>query len=172
LNVTNFSTWKDQIEICLGVLEIDQALRVDKSIVLTNESSADDKTIFSKWKRSNRMSLMIMKDIITSAIRGGIPEKDVESNFFTAKEYLVSVEEQFKNTSKANASALIMKMLTSKYNRISSVRKHIMMMNHMSVKLKGMDMIISEGFLVHFIMTSLPVQFGSFMINYNTQKEK
>jgi hypothetical protein len=34
-----------------------------------------------------------MKSTITSAIRGDIPEKDAESNPFTAKEYLVSVEE-------------------------------------------------------------------------------
>ncbi|KAK2978483.1 hypothetical protein RJ640_003237 [Escallonia rubra] len=45
-------------------------------------------------------------------------------------------------------------------------------MNDMVSQLKGLDMKISEGFLVHFIMTSLPAQFGSFKINYNTQKEK
>jgi hypothetical protein len=137
LNGTNFSTWKEQIESCLGVLEIDHALRVDKHVALTNESSADDKANFAKWERSNRMSLMIMKSTITSAIRGGIPENDAESNPFIAKEYLVSVEEQFKSTSKANASALIMKMLTSKYNGTSGVREHIMMMNDMAAKLKG-----------------------------------
>ena len=47
-----------------------------------------------------------------------------------------------------------------------------MMMSDMAHKLKGMGMEISEGFLVHFIMTSLPVQFGPFKINYNTQKDK
>jgi hypothetical protein len=65
LNGTNFSTWKEQIEICLRVLEIDQALRVDKPV----ESSTDDKSNFTKWERSNCMSLMIMKSTITSAIR-------------------------------------------------------------------------------------------------------
>jgi gag-polypeptide of LTR copia-type len=118
------------------------------------------------------MSLMIMKSTITSAIRGDIPENDVRSNPFTAKKYLVSVEEQLKSTSKANVSALIMKMLTSKYNGTSSVRELIMMMNDMAAKLKDMYMAISEGFLVHLIMTSLPAQFGHFKINYNTQKEK
>jgi hypothetical protein len=92
LNGTNFSTWKEQIEICLGVLEIDQVLRVDKPVALTNESSTDDKANFAKWERSNRMFLMIMKSTITSAIRGGNPEKDAESNHFAAKEYLVFVE--------------------------------------------------------------------------------
>jgi hypothetical protein len=48
LNKTNFSTWKEQIEICLGVLKINQALRVDKSTSLTNENSTDDKTNFTK----------------------------------------------------------------------------------------------------------------------------
>ena len=31
---------------------------------------------------------------------------------------------------------------------------------------------ISKGFLVHFIMTSLPSHFGPSKINYNTQKDK
>ncbi|RVW95242.1 Retrovirus-related Pol polyprotein from transposon TNT 1-94 [Vitis vinifera] len=47
-----------------------------------------------------------------------------------------------------------------------------MKMSDMASQLKGMDMAISEGFLVHFIMTSLPSQFGPFKINYNTQKDK
>ena len=65
-----------------------------------------------------------------------------------------------------------MKMLTTKYDGKSGVREHIMTMNDMAAKLKGMDMEISEGFLVHLVMTSLPVEFGPFKINYNTQKEK
>jgi hypothetical protein len=43
LNGTNFSTWKEKIKIYLGVLEIDQALRVDKPIALINESSANER---------------------------------------------------------------------------------------------------------------------------------
>ncbi|KAG6525526.1 hypothetical protein ZIOFF_015488 [Zingiber officinale] len=63
-------------------------------------------------------------------------------------------------------------MVTSKYNDLGGVRGHILRMNDMATQLKAMDMEISEGFLIHFIMTSLPSQFGSFKINYNTQKEK
>jgi hypothetical protein len=48
LNETNFSTWKEQIKICLGILKIDQALRVDKPVAFTNESSANDKANFAK----------------------------------------------------------------------------------------------------------------------------
>ena len=50
--------------------------------------------------------------------------------------------------------------------------EHIMKMSDVASQLRGMDMAISEGFLVHFIMTSLPSKFGPFKINYNTQKDK
>ena len=59
-------------------------------------------------------------------------------------------------------------MITMKYDGHSGVREHIMKMSDMASQLKGMDMEISEGFLVQFIMTFLPSQFGSFKINYNT----
>ncbi|XP_077213774.1 uncharacterized protein LOC143848666 [Tasmannia lanceolata] len=117
------------------------------------------------------MSLMIMKSTISTSIRGGIPDSE-ENEEFTASEYLQAVEDQFKGSSKALASTLMMKMITMKYNGSSGVREHIMRMNDMASQLKKMNMEISEGFLVHFMMTSLPAQFTLFKINYNTQKEK
>ncbi|XP_024992450.1 uncharacterized protein LOC112526394 [Cynara cardunculus var. scolymus] len=112
------------------------------------------------------MSLMIIKNYMSVAIQGAIPESE------NAKEFLKFIEEQFKGTSEAHASTLILKMLTTKYDDVNGVREHIMMMSDMADKRKRMDMEISEGFLLHFIMTSLPMQFGPFKINYNTQKEK
>ncbi|GJS40802.1 retrovirus-related pol polyprotein from transposon TNT 1-94 [Tanacetum coccineum] len=166
LNGTKFSSWKEQVKISLGITDLDYALRFDKPNPLTVTSMVDEKRTYEIWERSNRMSLMIMKNSISIAIRGAIP--DTEND----KEFLKSVEEQFKGSSKANVSTLILKMLTTKYDDLSGVRKHIMMMNDMASKLKGMDMVISECFLVHFIMTSIPSHFGPFKINYNTQKEK
>ena len=112
------------------------------------------------------MSLMLMKNSISLPIRGSIPDSKI------AKTYLASVEEQFKGTSKAHASTLILKLVTTKYDGRSGIREHIMMMNDMANKLKGLDMEISDGFLVHFIMTSLPSAYEAFKINYNTQKDK
>ena len=63
-------------------------------------------------------------------------------------------------------------MITMKYDGHSGVCEHIMKMSSMTSQLKGMDMEIFEGFLVHFIMTSHPSQFGPFKINDNTQKDK
>ncbi|KAK2994313.1 hypothetical protein RJ640_001500 [Escallonia rubra] len=109
---------------------------------------------------------MIMKGSITTAICGAIPDSD------NAKIYLARIEEQFQGSSKAHVTTLITKMVTLKYSGSNGVCEHILRMNDMASQLKGLDMEISEGFLVHFIMTSLPAQFGCFKINYNTQKEK
>ncbi|KAK3002003.1 hypothetical protein RJ639_020929 [Escallonia herrerae] len=166
LSGTNFRKWKEQISIILGVMDLDYALWVDAPAALTAESSTEQKAAYEKWERSNRISLMIMKGSITTAIRGAIPDSD------NAKLYLAHIEEQFQGSSKAHATTLITKMVTLKYSGSNGVREHILRMNDMASQLKGLDMEISEGFLVHFIMTSLPAQFGPFKINYNTQKEK
>nr|GEU61175.1 UBN2_2 domain-containing protein [Tanacetum cinerariifolium] len=134
LTCTNFSTWRDQVKLTLGVMDLDHALRINPSAALTAERA--------------------------------IPDSE------NAKEYLSSVEKQFKGTSKVHASTLILKIFTTKYDGVSGVREHIMMMSDMTNKLKGMDMEINEGFLVHFIMTSLLMKFGPFKITYNMQKEK
>ena len=43
---------------------------------------------------------------------------------------------------------------------------------NMAAKLKTMEMEISDGFLVHFIMSSLPQEFAPFVINYNAMDVK
>ncbi|XP_071695997.1 uncharacterized protein [Rutidosis leptorrhynchoides] len=159
LNGTNFESWKDQIKISLGITDLDYALRFDQPQPLTDECTVEQKRTYEIWKRSNCMFLMIMKNSISTAIRGAILDSE------NAKEFLEFIEEQFKGSSKSHASTLILKMLTTKYDGVSGVRKHIMMMNDMASKLNGMDMEISEGFLFHFFMTSLLSQFGPFKIN-------
>ncbi|KAK3004600.1 hypothetical protein RJ639_019095 [Escallonia herrerae] len=167
LSGTNFRKWKEQISIILGIMDLDYALRVDAPAALTVESFTEQKAAYEKWESSNRISLMIMKGSITTAIRGAIPDSD------NAKLYLAHIEKQFQGSSNAHATTLITKMVTLKYSRFNGVRKHILRMNDMASQLKGLDMEISEGFLVHFIMTSLSAQFGPlFKINYNMQKEK
>nr|GEU43932.1 putative zinc finger, CCHC-type [Tanacetum cinerariifolium] len=110
LTGANFSTWRDQVKLTLGVMDLNHALRIDHPAALTAESIADQKRVYEQWERSNRMFLMIIKNSIFVAIRGVIPDSE------NAKEYLSSVEEQFKGTSKAHASTLILKMLTTKYD--------------------------------------------------------
>ena len=52
-----------------------------------------------------------------------------------------------------------MKMWTSRYDGVYGITKHIMSLSDMAAKLKGMEMAISDDFLVHFIMTSLASEF-------------
>ncbi|KAK3032597.1 hypothetical protein RJ639_037361 [Escallonia herrerae] len=139
LSGTNFRKWKEQISIILGIMDLDYALRVDTPAALTAESSTEQKAAYEKWERSNRISLMIMKDSITTAIRGAIPDSD------NAKLYLAHIEEQFQGSSKAHATTLITKMVTLKYSGSNGVREHILRMNDMASQLKGLDMEISEG---------------------------
>ncbi|KAD6120226.1 hypothetical protein E3N88_11497 [Mikania micrantha] len=142
------------------------ALREPALPALTEKSTAEAKLLYEKWEKANRMALMFIKNSISPILRGAIPD------LANAKAYLTAVEEQFKGTSKAHASTLITKLVSTKYDGISGIREHIMMMNDMARKLKGLDMEISDGFVVHFIMTSLPASYEAFKINYNTQKEK
>ncbi|KAK3005947.1 hypothetical protein RJ639_016733 [Escallonia herrerae] len=122
-------------------MDLDYALRVDAPTALTAESSTEQKAAYEKWELSNRISLMIMKGSITTAIRGAIPDSD------NAKLYLAHIEEQFQGSSKAHATTLITKMVTLKYSGSNGVREHILWMNDMASQLKGLDMEISEGFL-------------------------
>ncbi|XP_077252096.1 uncharacterized protein LOC143891407 isoform X2 [Tasmannia lanceolata] len=171
LTGTNYGKWKEHLYIALGCMELDCALLIDEPPKDSTTSTPEAKALRAKWERSNRMSLMIMKSTISTSIRGAIPDtKDKKE--LTAKEYLAAIEEQFKGTSKALASILLMQMLTLRYDKQSGVREYIMKMSDMASQLKKIEIEISKGFLVHFIMTSLPVQFGPFEINYNTQKEK
>ena len=104
---------------------------------------------------------MIIKSSIIESIRGAIPDSN------TAKEYLSKVEDQFKGSSKIYASTLIRRLVEEKYNPTGSLIEHIMKKCHMAAKLKSLEMEISDGFLVHFIMSSLPPEFSPFTINYN-----
>ncbi|XP_076957784.1 uncharacterized protein LOC143633347 [Bidens hawaiensis] len=150
----------------LAFLDFDYALIEDEPPAATVESTPAQHLSFEKSKRCNHMSQMLMKNSISMPIRGSIPDSE------DAKTYLASVDEQFKGTSKAHASTLILKLVTTKYDGRSGIRGHIIMMNDMAHKLKGLDMEIGDGFLVHFNMTSLPAAYEAFKINYNTRKEK
>ncbi|EPS58734.1 hypothetical protein M569_16079 [Genlisea aurea] len=63
-------------------------------------------------------------------------------------------------------------LFTLKYNASEGVRRHILKMSDMAAQLKTMDMPISEGYLVHVILRSLPSRFDPFKINYNASKDK
>ena len=141
LSGENHSSWKDSLMLTLGMLDFDHALIEVAPLTLTDKSTPEDKMAYEKWQKSNKMCVMLIKNSISPIIRGGIPDSP------NAK--------AFQGTSKAHASTLILKLVTTKYDGRTGIREHILMMSDMARKLKGLALEISEGFLVHFIMTSL-----------------
>nr|XP_043618366.1 uncharacterized protein LOC122590096 [Erigeron canadensis] len=148
------------------MLDYDLAIRQDEPAAITEQSNREQKAAYDRWEKANRLSLMLVKNTIHLSIRGAILDSD------KVKEYLKSVEDHFKGSSKALASNLMLQMLTLKYDGSSGVREHIMKMTDMANKLKSLEMEVSDNFLVHFIMTSLPARFDTFKVNYNAMKDK
>ncbi|KAL3506905.1 hypothetical protein ACH5RR_032287 [Cinchona calisaya] len=85
---------------------------------------------------------------------------------------LKAINEQFESSDKALASTLIMKFSTMKLTSIKGVREHIMHMRDIAAQLKNLEVTMSDSFLVHYILNSLPQQYGPFKISYNTHKDK
>ena len=70
LNGINFKTWHENLQIVLGVMDLDLALRVSSPAPLTVESSSDEKRDIERWEKSNRMCLMIIKKGHSRNIQG------------------------------------------------------------------------------------------------------
>ena len=90
LNGTNFKTWHENLQIVLGVMDLDLALRVSSPAPLTDESSSDEKRDIERWEKSNLMCLMIIKKVIPKAFRGTISEM-----INTAKGFLEEIKNRF-----------------------------------------------------------------------------
>ena len=124
-----------------------------------------DKTLYDKemapWADSNRKCLLIIKGSISNPIRMAITACP------TAAEYLEKINSQFTGSSKAYAATLADQLITKKYT-VGGIRDHILEMSHMANKLATMDMPLPEPFLVQLVFKSLPKEFTTFHVNYNT----
>ncbi|KAL0325036.1 UNVERIFIED_CONTAM: hypothetical protein Sradi_5072900 [Sesamum radiatum] len=67
LNGYNVKSWKENLEIVLGVMDLDLALRKDSPPALTDKSTSEQKREKERWEKSNRMCVMIMKNSIPEA---------------------------------------------------------------------------------------------------------
>jgi hypothetical protein len=108
---------------------------------------------------------MVIKERISEGIRGAIPDCE------TAVEYLEKVENQFTDSSKAYASSLIKRLISEKYTD-GDVRDHILRMSNVAARLKAIDLAIKDGFLIYLIFNSLPKEFETFEVNYNSINDK
>jgi molybdopterin converting factor small subunit len=166
----------------LALFEIDKAITDKRPVEPTlldipNDLGADAKAEREKqnsklmncyeiekinWERSNRKCLMVIKERISEGIRETIPECE------TVVEYLKKVESQFTGSSKAYVSSLIKRLISEKYTG-GGVRDHILRMSNVAARLKPLDLVIKDGFL---IFNSLPKEFKTFEMNYNSMNDK
>ncbi|PON79861.1 Transmembrane protein, partial [Trema orientale] len=162
----NYKVWKERILLHLGWMDIDYAIRKDEPPAVTEESTPGEIALYERWERSNRLSVMFIKTKITASIRGSVEQYE------KVRDLLKAIDEQFVTSEKALASTLIMKFSTLRLTTVKGVRDHIMQMRDITAQLKKLEVDISESFLVHFILNTLPQQYGPFKISYNTHKDK
>jgi molybdopterin converting factor small subunit len=86
-------------------------------------------------------------------------------------EYLEKMESQFTGSSKAYASSLIEMLVSEKYTS-NGVRDHILRISNVAARLKPLDLAIKDGFLIYLIFNSLPNEFETFEVNYNSINDK
>jgi ribosomal protein L37AE/L43A len=108
---------------------------------------------------------MVIKERISEGIWEAITKCE------TAVEYLEKVKSQFTGSSKAYASSLIKRLISEKYTG-DGVRDHILRMNNVAARLKSFDLAIKDGFLIYLIFNSLPKEFKTFKVNYNSINDK
>ena len=168
-NVINFKSWKENILLVLGCMDLDYAIRKEQPASLTDESSATDKLNFEKWERSNRLSLMMIKRSIPEAFRGGMSN---DSDEVSVKDFLDELEKRFAKNEKAETSKLLADLVQMRYKAKGNIQEYIMEMSNIASKLKALKLDLSDDLLVHLVLISLPAQYGQFIVSYNTQKDK
>eukprot|EP00253_Pinus_taeda_P032487 PITA_32487 len=109
---------------------------------------------------------MFIKITISTGIRGSVDQRE------KVRDLLKAIDDQFITSDKALASTLIMEFSSLRLTSVNCVREHIMQMRDTMAQLKKLEVEISNSFLVHYILNTLPHQYGPFKISYNTHKNK
>ncbi|KAL0396299.1 UNVERIFIED_CONTAM: hypothetical protein Scaly_0078300 [Sesamum calycinum] len=154
------------LEIVLGVMDLDLALREDSPPALTNKSTSEQKRERERWEKSNRMCVMIMKKSIPEAFRGTMSE-----TLTKAKDFLEHTEKRFVKNEKVEIGILLTSLISKRYTGKGNIREYIMEMSHLASKLKALKLDLSKDLLVYLILISLPPHFSQFKVSYNCQKE-
>ncbi|KAL4361061.1 hypothetical protein GQ457_04G024470 [Hibiscus cannabinus] len=165
LTSENFKFWKESFLLQLGCLDIDYAIRKSEPSITDNNNKAD-LALYEKWERSNRLSIMFIKRKVLADVCGSIDQ------YKNVQDLLAAIEKQFQTSQKSLASTLIMKFTSLKLTTVKGVRDHINKMGDLAARLKALEVEMSDSFVVHYILNTLPPQYGSFMIFYNTHKDK
>ena len=162
----NYKVWKERVLLHLGWMDIDYAIRKEEPDPIIETSTVEVVCLYDKWERSNRLSVMFIKTKISAGIRGSVEQ------ITNVKKLLKAIDKQFETSDKALASTLIMQFSSTKLTETRGVRDHIMRMRDIAAQLQTLEVTMSDTFLVHYILNTLPQQYSPFEISYNTHKDK
>ena len=151
--------------MALGFLDYDLAIREQAPEKPTEGATAEEKALFAKWEKANRMAILIMLKSMSPTVRGGIPPSD------NAKEFLELISLKFKESKKAEMGSLINKLTDMRYAGNGCVRVHILNMIDIGMNLRGYGVNIDENMLVHLALNSLPTNLKQIKSSYVAQKE-
>ena len=93
---------------------------------------------------------MFIKTKISARIHGYVEKID------KVKLLLKAIKEQFATSGKALVNTLLMQFSSTKLTGIRGVRDHIMRLRDISAQPKTLEVTMSETFLIHFILNTLP----------------
>jgi len=63
-------------------------------------------------------------------------------------------------------------LTTMKFDGSHTMHEHVIELTNIATRLKTLGITVNENFFVHFIMNSLPSEYGSFQMSYNTMEDK
>ena len=158
LNGSNYKTWRTELDLNLAQQNADWCLSVPMP---TELGAARD-----NWLRANKICKLTIIRTMTDVVKGGIPEKEV------ASEFLEAIAERFAVSDKAETSMLLDQLHSMKYDMKLNIREYILKMIDIASKLTALKMTIEEDLVVMLVLKSLPVEFDQLKTAYNTQKDK
>ncbi|VVA40474.1 PREDICTED: UBN2 domain-containing, partial [Prunus dulcis] len=163
---SNYTKWREDVEIAVGLLDYEMAIEVDAPAVPDADASAGAKAKYAKWVKANKMAILIMRRSISPSVKGSITSCD------NAKKFIDSIGEKFQESEKAEIGTLMGQLTDTKYNGERCVRTHILNMLEIGNKLKALKVNVDETMMVHFAINSLPSTFKHLRSTYVAQKEK
>ncbi|KAM1124536.1 hypothetical protein ACFX11_040123 [Malus domestica] len=86
LTGVNYKKWKQDLEILLGVMDMDLALRTEEPPMPNEGCTSSQRSKHEKWEKSNRICLMIIKRSMTDVVRGGFPDATNAKQFMKSRE--------------------------------------------------------------------------------------
>ena len=93
-----------------------------KFVTIIDVSSNEEKTHYKAWKRSNRLSLILMRMTVVYNIKTTLPK------IKSVKRFMGSVGERSQTTNKFVAETLMSTLTTMKFDGLRTMYEHVIEM--------------------------------------------